>query len=52
MAADLGLSPGAILFIDDNPGNVARAQAMGLQAILYRDRTGFLRELETRLGAS
>jgi putative hydrolase of the HAD superfamily len=52
VAADLGLSPGAILFIDDNPGNVARAQAMGLQAILYRDRTGFLRELETRLGAS
>lgn len=52
VAADLGLPPAAILFVDDNPGNVARAQTMGLQTILYRDRAGLLRELETRLGAS
>jgi len=51
VAADLGLAPATILFIDDNPGNVARAESMGWQAILYRDRTDFGRALRTRLGA-
>jgi putative hydrolase of the HAD superfamily len=51
VAADLGLEPAEILFIDDNPGNVARAESMGLQAIRYRDREGFLQALEARLAA-
>lgn len=51
VANALGLSPAAILFIDDNPGNVARAEARGQQAILYRDREGFMHELQTKLGS-
>jgi len=51
VAADLGLAPAAILFIDDNPGNVARAEAMGLKTILYRDRPGFTQALTARLAA-
>ena len=51
VAADLGLPPAAILFIDDNPGNVARAEAVGLQTICYRDRAGFTQALEARLGS-
>lgn len=37
VAADLGLSPGALLFIDDDAGNVARARAAGWQAIHFID---------------
>ena len=50
VAADLGLPPAAVLFIDDNPGNVARAEGGGMQAIVYRDREDFSRALEERLG--
>ena len=50
-AADLGLAPAAILFIDDNPENVARAAAAGLQTTLYRDRTDFTRALQATLAA-
>ena len=49
VAVDLGLSPSAILFIDDNPDNVARAAAMGLRAIRYVDREGFMQALQTEL---
>jgi len=51
VAAGLGLAPVAILFVDDNPENVARAAAAGLQTILYRDRADFTRALQTRLAA-
>ncbi len=43
---DLGIAPGRALFIDDNAGNVERARALGLSAILYEDRESFERELE------
>ncbi len=46
----LGLAPEAILFIDDDPGNVARARAAGWQTILYRDRQTFVRQLRQLLG--
>ncbi len=48
VAADLGLPASAILFIDDNRDNVARAMAAGMQAIQYLDRDSFLQSLEAR----
>jgi putative hydrolase of the HAD superfamily len=51
VAADLGLSASAILFIDDDAGNVARAQAAGLQAIQYLERADFMMALETALSS-
>ncbi len=50
MAADLGIAPAAILFVDDNADNVARARASGMQTIHYVDREGFLNLLEARTG--
>lgn len=41
----LGLSAPEILFIDDSPGNVARAKRRGLQTILYQNREQVDREL-------
>jgi FMN phosphatase YigB (HAD superfamily)/ribonuclease HI len=49
VAADLGLPPAAILFVDDDPGNVTRARAAGLHAIQFVDRASFTRELERLL---
>ncbi len=46
VAADLGMPPGAVLFIDDDAANVARARDAGLQAIHFVDRNAFTRELE------
>ena len=46
VAADLGLPPSQILFIDDNEHNVERARLAGIHAIHYQDRTGFLDELD------
>lgn len=46
VAADLGLPPSQILFIDDNPNNVERARSAGMRGIHYRDRAGFLDELD------
>ncbi len=45
VVAALGLVPGEVLFIDDSPGNVARAKSRGLRAILYQDREQIEREL-------
>ena len=47
--ADLGLPAAAVLFIDDNAGNVARARAAGLQAIQYINREDFTAALEALL---
>ncbi len=49
VAADLDLPPAAILFVDDNAENVARAKASGMQAIQYVDRQSFVKELESRI---
>lgn len=48
VAADLGLPPAAILFVDDSGDNVARARASGMQAIQYVDRQSFLKAIEDR----
>ena len=46
VAADLGVPPSQILFIDDNDQNVERARSAGMHAIHYRDRKHFLDELD------
>lgn len=45
VAADLGLSPSAILFIDDNAGNVDRATAAGIRALRYASREQLVQAL-------
>lgn len=47
--ADLNLPAPAVLFIDDDAGNVARARTAGLQAIQYIDRQGFDAAIEAIL---
>lgn len=49
VAADLGLPPGAILFVDDDAGNVARAREAGMQAIVFSDQLQLVRALKERL---
>lgn len=39
---ELGLQPGQTLFVDDNPGHVQRAEALGLQTILFTDPEAFV----------
>jgi len=46
VATELGMSPGEILFIDDDAGNVARARDMGMQALQFVDKESFLLELK------
>ena len=46
VAADLGMPVASILFIDDDAGNVERAQAAGLQTIHYVDQQSFIADLE------
>lgn len=50
VARDLGLTPGAVLFVDDDAGNVARAEAAGLEAIRFLDRQDFASRLQAALG--
>ena len=52
VAADLGLPPSAILFIDDDAGNVSRAREAGLQALQFIDRQRFTDELEQILSGN
>jgi putative hydrolase of the HAD superfamily len=46
VATELGMSPAEILFIDDDPGNVARARYTGMQALQFVDKKSFLFELK------
>ncbi|ETX08398.1 MAG: hypothetical protein ETSY2_05625 [Candidatus Entotheonella gemina] len=45
----LSLPPEACLFIDDLPGNIAAAQALGLSGIVFRDHPSCLAEIDRRL---
>ncbi|MCG6937383.1 MAG: HAD family phosphatase [Gammaproteobacteria bacterium] len=45
VAADLGLEPAAVLFIDDSKMNIANAESAGMQAIQYVDRETLMQEL-------
>ena len=42
---ELGLQPGQVLFVDDNPGHVQWAEALGLQTILFTDQEAFAEAL-------
>jgi 2-haloacid dehalogenase len=44
-----GLTPGATLFVDDNPRNVAAAQALGMPTVRFESAEG-LREVLERAG--
>jgi putative hydrolase of the HAD superfamily len=46
VAADLKLPPAALLFVDDDLGNVNRAREAGYQAILFADPHTCIEELE------
>ena len=50
MASDLGLPAGALLFIDDDPGNVERARAADLRSLLFTDQASCIAELRRLLG--
>lgn len=47
----LGVAPAAAVFIDDDPGNVARAAERGLHALLFSDEVSLRRDLAKLLGA-
>ncbi len=50
VADAIGVDPTHALFIDDNPDNVARAVALGMTGVVYRERAAFLRDLGAALG--
>lgn len=48
---ELGVAPDRSVFLDDAPGNIAAAKALGMAAILVEDdHTGALAELDRLLG--
>jgi putative hydrolase of the HAD superfamily len=50
VARSLGLPPRQVLFVDDNPGNIERAQAAGMKTILFAEEGAFFPELERYVG--
>lgn len=52
VAADLGLSPDKLVFIDDNQGNVNRARSRGINGIVFTSEHDCLIKLEALLGQS
>jgi len=46
VVGELRVTPERTLFIDDNPGNVERARAQGLQTILFEDKDSFVAEMQ------
>lgn len=50
VAADLGLAPQELLFVDDDPGNVERAQSRGLNTVLFLDEDQCINEIESSVG--
>ncbi len=52
VAADLGLDPSAVLFIDDSRANVDTALSAGMRAVLYTDRESFSRKIYNLLNLS
>ena len=47
-ARRVGVDPGRILFVDDNPGHIGRAAAMGLQVHHFLDEASFRADLAAR----
>ena len=53
LAADrLELAPDRLVFVDDLPGNLKPARAMGMVTIAHRDGESTVAELERALGVS
>jgi len=50
LVRDLGLAPEQVIFVDDDPGNVERARAQGLAALVFLNEDQCLNDLETLLG--
>ncbi|MCA1960599.1 MAG: HAD family phosphatase [Desulfomonile sp.] len=46
VAAELGLEPSQILFIDDNAGHIGRARSQGLHGVLFVDKADLLERLD------
>jgi putative hydrolase of the HAD superfamily len=51
-AERLGLAPEAIVYVDDLPGNLKPARALGMATVVHRDAAATLAEVETLLGVS
>lgn len=51
VVADLGLPPGEVLFLDDDPGNTARARSRGLNVLGCEVATRCLDGLDKMLGS-
>jgi putative hydrolase of the HAD superfamily len=51
-AERLGREPERVVFVDDLPGNLKPARAIGMATVLHRDAETTLRELEEHLGVS
>ena len=45
VTADLGISPGEALFVDDSPDNVRRAESQGLSGIVHAEKQPFLEQI-------
>lgn len=52
VAQNLKVSPEQILFVDDSPGNIERANTAGLQTILFIDRDQFEKALQEKLSTA
>jgi putative hydrolase of the HAD superfamily len=51
-AERMGLAPDRLVFVDDLPGNLKPARAMGMVTIAHRDSESTVAELERALGVS
>lgn len=51
MLERLGLHPGEIIFLDDSPRNVEAAKALGIQAILFKNNSQAIAEIDAKLRA-
>jgi len=45
----LGLAPGQVIFIDDAPGNIERADSRGVKGLLFTDQDRLLLQLAAML---
>lgn len=49
-AERMGLAPGELVFVDDLPGNLKPARALGMTTVVHRDAGATVAELEELLG--
>jgi putative hydrolase of the HAD superfamily len=46
----MGLAPAELVFVDDLPGNLKPARALGMATVVHRDAASTVAELERLLG--